>query len=134
MLAPIGGLNPFVSRAFADDGGTPRSPLFGFQPFTTPMRRFDVLARNDVSVLNPQPTAQSNQTKQPVNQLLGGGYGPIEGRPPVTSGRTSALTSSRRSRRSKRLRHVRRAGRLARDDEHALVPRPHVQFHGATQT
>src|SRR3989442_594968 len=52
----------------------------------------------------------------------------------VTSGRTSALTSSRRSRRSKRLRHVRRAGRLARDDEHALVPRPPVQLHGAMQT
>ena len=82
MLAPIGGLNPVVSRAFADDGGRPRSPLFGVQPFTTPMPRFDVLARNDVSALNPQPTAQSNQTKQPVNQLLGGGYGPIEGRPP----------------------------------------------------
>src|SRR6059036_1304103 len=33
LLAPIGGLNPFVSSVFAD-GGSPRSPLFGCQPFT----------------------------------------------------------------------------------------------------
>src|SRR5947199_1725820 len=82
LLVPIGGLNPFVSSASADDGGIPRSPLFGCQPFTQPMPRFDVLPRNPVSVLNPQPTALSNQTKQPVNALLGGGTGPIEGRPP----------------------------------------------------
>src|SRR2546423_8971004 len=45
LLAPIGGLNPFVSSAFAD-GGSPRSPLFGCQPFTQPMPRFDVLERH----------------------------------------------------------------------------------------
>jgi manganese oxidase len=83
LLAPIRGLNPFFSNASAmDDGGTPQSPLFGCQPFTQPMPRFDVLPRNPVSVLNPQPTALSNQTQQPVNALLGGGQGPIEGRPP----------------------------------------------------
>jgi FtsP/CotA-like multicopper oxidase with cupredoxin domain len=83
LLAPIGGLNPFVSSASGmDDSGIPRSPLFRAQPFTQPLPRFDVLTRNPVSVLNPQPTALSNQTKQPVNALLGGGYGPIEGRPP----------------------------------------------------
>src|SRR5438093_1730025 len=82
LLVPIGGLNPFVSSASADDSGIPRSPLFGCQPFTQPMPRFDVLPRNPLSVLNPQPTALSNQPKQPVNALLGGGTGPIEGRPP----------------------------------------------------
>jgi FtsP/CotA-like multicopper oxidase with cupredoxin domain len=82
LLAPISGLNPFVSSVSADDEGIPRSPLFGCLPFTQPMPRFDVLPRNPVSVLNPQPTALANQTQQPVNALLGGGTGPIEGRPP----------------------------------------------------
>src|SRR5258705_6376541 len=82
LLAPINGLNPFIPRAFADDGNIPRSPLFGVQPFTQPMPRFDVLARKDVSSLNPFPTAEANQTQQVVDPLLGGGTGPIEGRPP----------------------------------------------------
>jgi FtsP/CotA-like multicopper oxidase with cupredoxin domain len=82
LLAPIGGLNPFVSKAFADGSGTPRSPLFGVQPFTQVMPRFDVLARNPVSALNPEPTAEANQTQQPVPDILGGKTGPIEGRPP----------------------------------------------------
>jgi FtsP/CotA-like multicopper oxidase with cupredoxin domain len=82
LLAPINGLNPFIPRVFADDGNIPRSPLFGVQPFTQPMPRFDVLARNAVSTLNPQPTAEANQTQQVVDPLLGGGTGPIEGRPP----------------------------------------------------
>src|SRR6185312_9073549 len=52
-LAPIGGLNPFVSAAHADDTfdiptGAPRSPLFGVQPFTTPMLRFDVIHRSPI--------------------------------------------------------------------------------------
>src|SRR5215467_9875399 len=86
LLAPIHGLNPFVQSAYADDSGiptgAPRSPLFGAQPFTQPMPRFDVLPRNAVSTLNPAPQAQSNQTQQPVPAILGGGTGPIEGRPP----------------------------------------------------
>src|SRR5947209_11573638 len=50
MLAPIHGLNPFVSTAYADGGsgiptGAPRSPLFGVQQFSTPMPRFDVAPR-----------------------------------------------------------------------------------------
>jgi FtsP/CotA-like multicopper oxidase with cupredoxin domain len=98
ILAPIGGLNPFVRPAnalpfdFRSGGGsgiptglTP-SPLFGVQPFTQPMPRFDVLQRNAVSTLNPAPQAQSNQTQQPVDPKLVGGRtgltGPIEGRPP----------------------------------------------------
>jgi FtsP/CotA-like multicopper oxidase with cupredoxin domain len=82
LLAPINGLNPFIRNAFADDGNIPRSPLFGVNPFTQPMPRFDVLPRNEVSSLNPLPTAEANQTQQAVDAKLGGGTGPIEGRPP----------------------------------------------------
>jgi manganese oxidase len=82
-MAPIRGLNPFVRSAYAEDGaGVPPSPLFGVEPFTQPMLRFDVLARKPVASLSPAPTAQSNQTQKPVDPLLGGGTGPVEGRPP----------------------------------------------------
>ena len=46
------------------------------------MPRFDVLPRNAVSTLVPAPTAQANTTQQAVDPKLGGGFGPIEGRPP----------------------------------------------------
>src|SRR5215467_11311182 len=90
LLAPIHGLNPFVQSAYADDSGiptgAPRSPLFGVQPFTQPMPRFDVLPRNAVSTLSPAPTAQANTTQQLLNPALEGvrpgDTGPIEGRPP----------------------------------------------------
>src|SRR5215471_1029519 len=84
LLAPIRGLNPFVGSAYGGSipTGAPRSPLFGVQPFTQPMPRFDVLPRNPVASLNPAPAAQSNQTQQAVDPALGGGSGPIEGRPP----------------------------------------------------
>src|SRR3989442_4348602 len=86
MLAPIGGLNPFVATASAksDDNptGAPRSPLFGVQPFSQPMPRFDVLPRNPLSGLTPSPQAEANETLMPVDNMLGGGYGPVEGRPP----------------------------------------------------
>jgi FtsP/CotA-like multicopper oxidase with cupredoxin domain len=84
LLMPIRGLNPFVSSAFGQaPTGLARSPLFGVRPFTQPMARFDVLARNtDPNCLNPRPTAAANTTPQPVHPLLGGGSGPIEGRPP----------------------------------------------------
>jgi FtsP/CotA-like multicopper oxidase with cupredoxin domain len=83
LLAPIRGLNPFVSSAYASiPTGAPASPLFGVEPFTQPMYRFDVLPRNSVSTLSPAPTATANTTKQPVPAALGGGVGPIEGRPP----------------------------------------------------
>ena len=83
MLAPIHGLNPFVSSAYGSipTGANP-SPLFGAQPFSQAMPRFDVLPRLSPSSLNPLAQAQSNQTQQPVDPLLGGGTGPIEGRPP----------------------------------------------------
>src|SRR5512146_2859307 len=68
LLAPIGGLNPFVSSARADGGGIPTgttpSPTFDVQPFSQPMARFDVLERKAVSSLSPLPTAESNQTLQ----------------------------------------------------------------------
>jgi FtsP/CotA-like multicopper oxidase with cupredoxin domain len=90
LLAPIGGLNPFVPSAGAQTilplagtvTGLPPSPLFGVLPFTTPMPRFDLLTRKAVSTLTPAPTAQANQTQQAVPAVLGGGTGPIEGRPP----------------------------------------------------
>jgi hypothetical protein len=85
LLAPIGGLNPFVASARAQaigPTGAPPSPLFGCTSFTQPMPRFDVITRNAVSTLSPLPTAQANTTKQDVVRALGGGRGPIEGRPP----------------------------------------------------
>jgi manganese oxidase len=81
MLAPIGGLNPFVSNASASTS-MPRSPLFGVNPFTQPMPRFDVLARRTVDCLTPMCSAEANQTQIPVHEKLGGGWGPCEGRPP----------------------------------------------------
>jgi FtsP/CotA-like multicopper oxidase with cupredoxin domain len=62
--------------------GLPASPLFGAAKFTQPMPRFDLLTRKPVSALTPAPTAQANTTPRAVDPLLGGGTGPIEGRPP----------------------------------------------------
>jgi FtsP/CotA-like multicopper oxidase with cupredoxin domain len=84
LLAPIGGLNPFVAntKAQASPTGAPPSPRYGVNPFTQPMPRFDVIPRTAISTLNPAPTARANQTQQAVDPRLGGGFGPIEGRPP----------------------------------------------------
>jgi manganese oxidase len=85
LLIPISGLSPFARSAFADSNiptGLPPSPLFTATAFSQPMPRFDVLPRYPVSTLNPAPTAQANTTQQPVDPALGGGMGPIEGRPP----------------------------------------------------
>ena len=83
MLAPIGGLNPFVgSASAADTTGVTRSPLFGVRPFTQAMPRFDVLSRDTPTCLTPYCEAEANQTLIPVDEKLGGGYGPCEGRPP----------------------------------------------------
>jgi hypothetical protein len=86
LLAPIHGLNPFVKSAYGSipTGANP-SPLFGALPFTQAMPRFDLLPRLPAGgrqTLDPVPTASSNQTQQAVDPLLGGGFGPIEGRPP----------------------------------------------------
>jgi FtsP/CotA-like multicopper oxidase with cupredoxin domain len=82
-LAPIKGLSPFVQSAYGEvPTGAPSSPgLVGLE-FTQPMLRLEVLPRNPVSSLSPAPMAMSNQTLQPVDAMLGGGRGPIEGRPP----------------------------------------------------
>jgi manganese oxidase len=99
IVAPIGGLSPFVrplhgqtvTPSFSRGGsgiptGLPSSPLFGVLPFTQPMPRFDVFQRNPVASLSPAPQAQANQTQQPLDPKLVGGQtgltGPIEGRPP----------------------------------------------------
>src|ERR1041384_1320185 len=88
LLIPTHGLSPFARSAFADNipTGLPPSPLFGVQPFTQPMPRFDVLPRLPVSALTPAPTKEANTTQQLLNtQLEGvrpGDTGPIEGRPP----------------------------------------------------
>src|SRR5205823_14421678 len=55
LLLPIRALNPFVSSASADDSGIPRSPLFGCQPFTQPMPRFDVPPRKPAPAPHPHP-------------------------------------------------------------------------------
>jgi FtsP/CotA-like multicopper oxidase with cupredoxin domain len=93
-IAPLGGLSPFVASVHAQTTspagtgiptGAPPSPLFGVQPFTAPLPRFDLIHRGTNPLggdLNPVPTAESNQTQQPVPAILGGGTGPIEGRPP----------------------------------------------------
>src|SRR5215467_12816477 len=87
LWAPIHGLSPFAKSAFGQiPTGAPRSPLFGVQPFTQPMPRFDVLPRTPVAALIPAPTAQANTTQQLLNPALEGvrpgDTGPIEGRPP----------------------------------------------------
>ena len=88
LWAPIHGLSPFAKSAFGTiPTGAPPSPLFGVQPFTQPLYRFDVLPRQpEPGFLNPAPTAQANTTQQLLNPALEGvrpgDTGPIEGRPP----------------------------------------------------
>src|SRR5262249_50388545 len=95
LWAPIHGLSPFARSAYADNipTGAPPSPLFGVQPCTQPLYRFDVLPRTSVSTVNPARTPESNQTQQPLHPDLVASYprpgnpkvdnfGPIEGRPP----------------------------------------------------
>jgi FtsP/CotA-like multicopper oxidase with cupredoxin domain len=88
LIAPIQGLSPFVKSAYADDGGgiptgAPPSPGTVGLAFTQPLTRLDVLPRNPVATLNPAPTIEANTTlTYNVDPLLGGGIGPVEGRPP----------------------------------------------------
>jgi len=82
----LGALAPSAPAFGGSDGGVPTglppSPTFGIQKFTQPMPRLDLLPRNAVSTLVPAPTEQANTTQQAVDPALGGGSGPIEGRPP----------------------------------------------------
>ena len=74
LLAPIGGLNPFVKSAYGQaPTGLPPTPLFACKEFTDPMPRFDVLPRTPVSSLNPQPTAEANQKMRAVQPALSSG-------------------------------------------------------------
>jgi FtsP/CotA-like multicopper oxidase with cupredoxin domain len=87
LLALKRGLSPFATSVYATSSsdiptGLPVSPLFGIKPFTQPMLRFDVLSRTQVASLTPAPLAESNQTQHACDAALGGGFGPIEGRPP----------------------------------------------------
>ena len=83
VLAWKNGLNPLVGNAQAAiPTGVPFSPLFGATKFSQPMPRFNVMERKAISTLTPAPTAQANVTQQAVPAILGGGMGPIEGRPP----------------------------------------------------
>src|SRR3954453_23940441 len=96
VMAPIKGLNPFQPSLLAQTPGgpgiptgLPRSPLFGVSAFSQAMPRFDLLERYPMSALpdtctmsTTPPTCESNQTSQAVDADLGGGFGPIEGRPP----------------------------------------------------
>jgi manganese oxidase len=93
-LVAKNGLSPFAPSALAGSNiptGTPPSPLFGVQPFTQPMLRFDVLERASATTqpLTPAPTERAytpddypDAPLQPVPAELGGGVGPLEGRPP----------------------------------------------------
>jgi len=83
VLVAKNGLSPFVRSAWgAIPTGIPRSPLFGALAFTQPLLRFDVLPSGAMLDMNPAPTREANTTLQPMSPMLGGGYGPIEGRPP----------------------------------------------------
>src|SRR3954463_10800132 len=89
MLAPIGGLNPFVASVKGQalgSTGAPPSRLLGCDNFTQPMVRFDVMARNPVSCLSPLPMAEANQTQHAVDPRLGGWPGPLVGRPAGAAG------------------------------------------------
>jgi manganese oxidase len=91
VTAGIAALVPTARAAGGTSGGGVPIPTGATGPsyvpttmgkFSQPMPRFDVLPRKPVSSLNPPPSEQSNQTKQAVDAALGGGFGPIEGRPP----------------------------------------------------
>jgi FtsP/CotA-like multicopper oxidase with cupredoxin domain len=88
VLVAKSGLSPFVGLARADNipTGLPPSPLFGVQPFTAPMPRFDVVPHIAVGALNPAPTVEANTTQQVLDPAIEGvqkgDTGPIEGRPP----------------------------------------------------
>ncbi len=119
LLAPIGGLNPFVGSARADGGssiptGAPRSPLFGATAFSQPMARFDVLPRLRRRGHEPGAARRCRTRRsQPVPAELGGGIGArSKGGRRATSGRTSASTSSRRRSRARRCRRARRRTRV----------------------
>jgi FtsP/CotA-like multicopper oxidase with cupredoxin domain len=110
MIALKNGLSPFAPSAFADGGvptGTPRSPLFGAQPFTQEMQRLILQAPRVLTPILDPNDANNDQAAIPGEQLPAKrtsyhndfsfgpnraaftnpvtGVGPIEGRPPAIS-------------------------------------------------
>lgn len=78
------GLHPFLPSARASDLAlVPRSPLFGANPFTVRMPRFNLFKRSPIATLSPAPLEQANTAP---TQVLGPDgvavQGPKEGRPP----------------------------------------------------
>src|SRR5262249_23570196 len=90
LWVPIHGLSPFARSAYADNipTGAPPSPLFGAQPFSQPLYRFDVLQRHaEPGFLNPAPVAQVDEKRRHrldtrLEGVRPGDTGPDEGRPP----------------------------------------------------
>jgi FtsP/CotA-like multicopper oxidase with cupredoxin domain len=105
VLLPIRGLSPFGNSAFGSiPTGVPPSPRFGALPFTQPMPRFDVMQRKQADAqgnfdLLPLDCFDADGTAYPAtvhqphrasnceylyycDPKLGGGRGPVEGRPP----------------------------------------------------
>jgi manganese oxidase len=86
-IAAIQGLSPFAKSVYASGGtliptGAAPSPGVVGCDFDQPMLRMEVLTRNKMSSLTPAPTEQANQTQKAVDPMMGGKFGPIEGRPP----------------------------------------------------
>ena len=99
MLAPIRGLHPLQTNLLAQTPGgpgiptgLPPSPLFGATAFSQPMPRFDVLPRRPIDCNAPLgspmmplgyvPMKEANEIdRYNCDPLLGGGTGPVEGRP-----------------------------------------------------
>ena len=108
VLAPIGGLSPFVRSSRADGGsnstiptGASPSPLFGATPFSQSLLRLEVLrpapancvgegdsmvvacntSNSASNLIGSDAERRSCQEKMAVDPALGGGVGPCEGRP-----------------------------------------------------
>jgi len=86
IIAPIGGLSPFVRSARADGGtsgggtsgiptGAPPSPLFGTQAFSQPMLRLEVLQSAKANCVedpaNPDNMVVACNTRNSASNLLG---------------------------------------------------------------
>src|SRR5262249_50971274 len=97
LLAPIRGLSPFATSAYAASGkvgtgvptGAPLSPMLGVQASPQPMPRFVFLQRKPYPPgcmtptpgffgAGPDPQEKANKTQKAVPAILGGGTGPIE--------------------------------------------------------
>src|SRR5947209_6780486 len=124
LLAPIGGLSPFVQSVHADGGsssgiptGSVPSPLFGAQPFTQSLLRLEVLKPSPAICIDdptggPEMTVkckssdsrsnligsdgerQSCQDAIDIDAFLGGGKAPAKVARPEVPGRISTGADS----------------------------------------